>query len=149
MPISEVLRMKLYSRRAKQDTRDSALNLVFILHGLQPECLVNVVQLAAMEIRDGHPMRYLTTDSNLLPATIVRDGHFKPPMSEIDARQLKRYHQSDVRYLMNHQQSVLLIQCAFAQMFPAAVSTTIFEALTNNGVLQLYVCDMERKKTNS
>ena len=61
MPISELLRMKLYSRSAKQDTRDSALNLVFLLHGLRPECLVNVVQLAAMEISEGHPMRYLTT----------------------------------------------------------------------------------------
>ena len=135
--------MKLYSRRAKQDTRDSALNFVVLL---QPECLVHVVQLVAMEIRDGHAMRYLTTDSDLLPGPIVRDGHFKPPMSEVDAKQLKRLRQSDVRYLMNHQQSVLLIQCAFAQMFPATVSTIILEALTNDGVLQLYVCDMERTK---
>ena len=143
MPISELLRMKLYSRSAKQDTRDSALNFVVLL---QPECLVHVVQLVAMEIRDGHAMRYLTTDSDLLFATTVRGGHFKPPMSEVDAKQLKLCHQSDLRYFINHHQSVLLIQCAFAKIFPAAVSTTTLEALTNNGVLQLYVCDMERTK---
>ena len=143
MPISDSLSMKAKSRTARQDTRDTALGLV--LH-LQPEALVQMVKLIAIGVREGHCMRYLTTDAPVLKWALkcraVRGGTFKPPLSEANNNQLKWHNETDTKYMMNYDHSVSLIYGACAPTYLREA----LPALTNNGFLELYVCDMERKK---
>ena len=139
MPISEFLSMKAKSRTARQDTRDAALGLV--LH-LQPKALVQMVKAIAMGVRQGHGMRYLTTDAPCLLLPAVPDGTSKPPLSEANTNQLKWHNETDAEYMVNYDHSVSLIYGACAPTYLREA----LPALTNNGLLQLYVCDMERKK---
>ena len=145
MPISAVVEKKLCSRRAKQARRDVALKLVFLV---QPDChlLPYVVKMVAMEIKEHHPMCYLTTNASCMK-NAVPEGSFEPPMSEDKNKQLKWHHENDTKYLMNHGQSAYLICNALETEFPGPISSGVLEMLTNNaGFLELYVCDMERKK---
>ena len=145
MPISAVLEKKLGSRKAKQAKRDFALKLVFLIH---PDChlLPHVVKMVAMEIKEYHPMCYLTTNASCMK-NAVPEGSFEPPMSEDKNKQLKWHHHKDTKYLMDTSKSESLISHALTKEFPDPISSGLRDVLTNGaGFLELYVCDMERTK---